>query len=204
MYTETLYGGGEPGTGSTLALDELLEWAISVWGAFILLPLPTVNFTVSYGALEAPVIGSISCVGRACGITISNTYNGVVDVMLHEVGHGYLFMAGNVSGYGFVDNHNVEAGSVMSSHIGASPHISVGTVAALGRGGGTRLCHAECHCVPFELYPRAPAVCGPRYRVSLADPWVDGVLLGCLVAVLFIVCTFASTRHLFRGAPFTW
>jgi hypothetical protein len=200
MYTEALYGSGELGTGSTLDLDELVTWAISVWSAFLLTPLPTVNFTASYGALEAPVIGSIKCVERACGITISNSHSGVVDVMLHEVGHGFLFLSGNLSGYGFEGNHNVEAGSIMNRYIVASPHISERTVSALSHGGGNRLCHADCHCVPFELYPRAPSVCGPRYRVSLADPWVDGVLLGCLVAVLFIVCTVASTRHLFRAS----
>ena len=172
MYNESLYAAefAVSANASVVPINELLLGAIAVWSAFFPGPLPAVNFVPSYVHLAAPQIGHIECDNAVstCTILISNEYNRPDVVMLHEVGHAYLFGVYPIADAAFHDNHWTASNSLMSSHIGTAPARLQCTVELIADGAATHLCVPSCHCRRFDAYPAAPLVCGGT-RPTLYD-----------------------------------
>lgn len=183
MFNESVYAVGGVATNNTTSvpIDQLLLGALAIWSAFFPLPMPAVTFVPAYKRLPFPQIGHIECddLVTRCTILVSEQYGRPDIVMLHEVGHAYLFRVYPIADSLFNDDHWVQPNSLMSSHIGHTPTILRRTVELMAGGAPTHLCTPSCPCRPFRPYGLAPKVCGEARRTQ---PYFMLPLLAALLA----------------------
>lgn len=202
MFNESLYAAdfGVPINATSVPIDQLLLNAIAIWSAFYVAPLPAITFVPSYERLVPPQIGHISCDSAVtlCTIRVSDEYYKPDVVMLHEVGHAYLFGVYPVLDPDFKDDHWTTPNSLMNSKISANPTILRKTVELIGNGAATHLCDSSCHCHSFPHYAAAPQVCGHAPADAVYNPYYLLPLLGILLAgvvLIGIACSVSSDGY---------
>lgn len=160
-------------------IDDLLAASLATWAQFYRFPLPAIDFTLEYTAIEGSVVGYIECWRLdKCKIAIDPSYYQYDTVMDHEVGHALYFNlgGGNVeaqvlpgspkSAGVFVDGHwqNLD-NDVMAAMIGHDPKFSDVTILALSPGlSQTYLCGSDqslckMHEICYSVISNAPGLC---------------------------------------------
>jgi len=182
-------GGVDPAVAAAAAT------AAAVWNTYAAPPYARTTFHVHTAAMGGTTVGSIviPCPGAVCNVTVDPTYTAVVNVLIHEFGHGLGLPAGARSGTGMVvddGNHwspeEIDPTEIMTATISRAPRLARFTVDAVlptnhacDAGG----CSHHHRCV-YTFGATAPGVCWPRGYV-LVDP--DDAFTGATLIVPAVV-----------------
>jgi len=180
--------------------------AAAIWNAFLFTPKQ--RFNVSVAALPRNIVGQIwiPC-GDVCNVTVDTSYNAVVNVLVHEFGHGLNLPQGSRSSQ-FPDlvvgegNHwvpgTIDPREIMTASLDRDPYLSKYTLDAIAHRN-----HIGCHydydcagtksCRHYSNY--YPGVCDDYtlYGESLFFGFV--ILLFIVPLIIAVSCIVTSDDH---------